>query len=737
VRSAIAGRGAVVSEAAPRRFDDIGECVEAALRHLGNRIVIAAPLALGKPSALLNEFYRRACRDRRLSLTILTALSLNRPQAHSALEARFLDPFVARVFGDYVDLEYVRARRAGQLPPNVQIREFYLQAGAWLGVESVQRDYISVNYSHVVREIAALGVNLLTQEIAARVLAGRDEYSLACNPDLTLDVLPYLAAERAAGRAALMIGAVNRRLPFMLGDAVLPAASFDYLLDEPRCEHDVYCPPNMPLGDVDHAIGLNAAALVRDGGTLQLGIGELGDAVVYALQLRQQHNAAFRAALGASGVAARHAAEIARHGDLAPLQRGLYACTEMFVDGFLDLYRSGILARRVYPHARLQRLLDAGTVGERIDAGLLEALADAGLAALDAAQFAALERCGVFAAGVRFVPPDRLAAPDGTQLSARLDSAAARAALAARCLARHLDGGVVLHAGFFLGPRGFYAALRDLPEDDRARFCMTRIAYTNALYGADYELRLAQRRHARFINTTMMVTGLGAAVSDALASGQVVSGVGGQHDFVTMAHALPEARSILLVRSTRSHGGELSSNILWNYGHVTIPRHLRDIVVSEYGIAELRGHTDRDCVAALLAITDARFQPQLLAAAQRAGKIERGYRIPDAVRANTPQALARALAPGRAQGLYSEFPFGTDFTAEEIVLAKALRQLQAARSTRAGPLRLLARAALAPVTDPALQPYLGRMQLAAPGGWRERFAARLVADAVSRVLRGR
>ena len=36
------------------------------------------------------------------------------------------------------------------------------------------------------------------------------------------------------------------------------------------------------------------ARLVRDGGTLQLGIGELGDAVCYGLQLRHQQNEEFR-----------------------------------------------------------------------------------------------------------------------------------------------------------------------------------------------------------------------------------------------------------------------------------------------------------------------------------------------------------------------------------------------------------------------------------------------------------
>ena len=76
-------------------------------------------------------------------------------------------------------------------------------------------------------------------------------------------------------------------------------------------------------------------------------------------------------------------------------------------------------------------------------------------------------------------------------------------------------------------------------------FAMRGISFVNELYGHEWELKCAQRRYARFVNTTMMVTGLGAAVSDALEDGRVVSGVGGQYNFIAMAHALPEARSII------------------------------------------------------------------------------------------------------------------------------------------------------------------------------------------------
>ena len=117
---------------------------------------------------------------------------------------------------------------------------------------------------------------------------------------------------------------------------------------------------------------------------------------------------------------------------------------------------------------------------------------------------------------------------------------------------------------------------------------MASVMFVNHLFG-NQELATAQRRDARFLNTTMMVTLSGGACSDGLEDGRVVSGVGGQYNFVAMAHELPGARSILMLRSTRSKGGKTTSNIVANYGHITIPRHLRDIVITEYGIAELQG----------------------------------------------------------------------------------------------------------------------------------------------------
>ncbi len=710
----------------PEILDDVGSCVEAVLRRVGPRIVLALPLGIGKPTPLVNEFYRRAQRDPGIDLTIVTALSLLKPVARSGLEAALLEPLVERVFGSYVEPEYARAQQCNALPPNVRVIEFFLAPGALLGCPSAQQNYLSANYTHVAAAVLERGVNVVAHLVAGRSVNAQRQISLGSNPDVTLDLLPALEQARAAGRDILMIGQLHAQMPFMTGPAQLDPGHFDYLIEAPHLDYDLYAPPNPAIGTAEHAIGLHASALVADGGTLQVGIGELGDALIYGLLLRHQQNALWRATL--AQLAPPHALT-AQAGGTAPFARGLFGASEMFVDQLLELYRAGILRRRAYDCLALERVLAAGQQ-ERFEGEILEALLAAGVGPqLSAAEFAQLKRHGVFREEVEY-RGGRVRARGGEWLEADLGSARSRARLAAEVLGRELRNGQVLHAGFFLGPRGFYAALRELPESERAQFGMRGVGYVNQLYGPDQELRILQRRAARCINSTMMVTLLGAAVSDQLESGQVVSGVGGQYNFVAMAHALPGARSILCLRATRTHAGRTTSNILWSYGHQTIPRHLRDVVVTEYGVADLRHRTDQEVIAALLNVADSRFQEPLLRAARDAGKLPAGYRIPQAHRENLPQRLERACAAGRAQGFFSEYPFGTDLTAEEVALARALKFLGARTATLGGRLRTIAHALSQAGADPEDAAALRRMGLEHPRGLGARARRRLVAFAL-------
>jgi len=269
-----------------------------------------------------------------------------------------------------------------------------------------------------------------------------------------------------------------------------------------------------------------------------------------------------------------------------------------------------------------------------------------------------------------------------------------RAAASGR-LSPDTPGGHYLRGAFFLGSKALYDWVAELETTDADALDMCRVSNVNQLYGDHQVLASLQRRGARFFNTCMMATLLGSAVSDGLENGEVVSGVGGQFNFVAMAHELPDGRSVLLLRSTREGRGGVETNIRWNYGHTTIPRHLRDLFITEYGVADLRGKTDSECIEAMLSISDARFIDALCAEAKAHGKLAADFQVPERWRNNRPEFLRQALAPWQAKGALVAFPFGSDFTDVEQQLIPALNWLKARRNTWRGRIEIFG-AALKP-----------------------------------------
>ncbi len=688
-------------------LSDVEVCVDRALAAVGNDLVVASPLGLGKPVQLLNAFYRRALARPELSLHIVTALCLEVPRPAPGVEASLAGPIMERLFGDYEELAFMAPLREGRLPPNVRISELYMRAGAMKGVPAAQQNYISSNYTHIARDMVGLGVNVLAQMVALREGAGGPSLSLSCNPDVTPELMRRLEAGGSAGKV-VRLAQVHPDLPFMEHDAEVPPESFDYILRNPDLDRALFAVPNGAVPPRDYAAALHAASLVPDGGTLQIGIGALGDALARALILRQRDGEAFRHLLEAL---AGPALPVQMTGSF---QRGLYVCTEMFVNGMLHLIREGVVKRRVYDCLPLQEALNAGVIDECVDARMLDHILDSGMAParLDAASLAELQYWGIVPRHWRLAGDQLL---DGEVPHANdLRDAQTRDALVAE--GARLRNGRCLHGGFFLGPRDFYQSLRELDAEDRERICMTGVERTNQLLG-DVSLYTAQRRDARFINTGMMVTLSGAVVSDALEDGTVISGVGGQYNFVAMANDLDGARSILCIRSTREHGGKVHSNIVPNYGHTTIPRHLRDIVVTEYGIADLRGRSDAEIIKRLLAVADSRFQEELLAWAQARGKVEAGYQLPPTVRSNTPGRLEKTLAAHA--DLLPDYPFGTELTDAEIALSASLRRVRAMADDPGRMLATAFRALLHREDEEAARPWLERIELEHPATPRE------------------
>ncbi len=688
----------------------VEEAVERTIAAVGPRIVLGTPLGLGKPVQLINAFYRRVESDPGLSLEINTALSLDVPRPSAGVEASLAGPIMERIFGDYEALAYVEPLRKGTLPPNITVSEFYLKAGSMKGNPVAQQHYVSSNYTHIVRDMIARGINVLAQMVAARETDEGLKLSLSCNTDLTLEFLDHEARRE---RPIKIVGQVHADLPYMKLDAEIPASSFDLVVDNRDYDRRIFAVPNAAVPLRDYAAALHASSLIRDGGTLQIGIGALGDAVAHACILRHRDNAAYRALLSGLG-----ATPSSRDEERGTFRQGLYVSTEMFVNGMMHLIEQGVVKRKVYDDLVIQRGINSGAIDHYVDLEMYDYLSAEGFlpAVLDPAALERLKHWGLVDDSVRLAGNTLVVA--GRELANDLTQPAVRGALLRQVEGRELRQGRVLHGGFYLGPRDFYDKLRNLDERGLAEICMTGVARTNQLL-LDYPLYSAQRRDARFINTGMMVTLSGAVASDALEDGTAISGVGGQYNFVAMAHDLPGARSVLCIRATRGEGEDAKSNIVPFYGHITIPKHLRDVVVTEYGVADLRGQDDATVIKRLVNIADSRFQDELLAFAKKHGKVEAGYVVPKSARNNTPERLQAALGEAVRAGVLPDYPFGTELTEREQVLAASLRHVKSLSASPADFIGASFRALLHHADDAAAQPFLERIQLEHPGTTRE------------------
>ncbi|CAN7468611.1 acetyl-CoA hydrolase [Pseudoxanthomonas sp. LjRoot143] len=637
-----------------KHLNDLEEAVDLILSHTYGPLRMGAPLGIGKPHRLLNALYARIAADPSRPWTLYTALSLDPPGGGKGLEGRFVKPFAARHFGgDFPRLAYVQAIKRDALPANIEVEEFYMQGGALLRSATAQRHYASLNYTHVARVLADRELNVIVQKVAREPNGTR--LSFSCNNDLTQDAVNAIVA-RGLPRP-MLVAEVDPDLPWIGGTAAVEEDYFDLVVSPSGPYPRLFGLPRQPVSDVDYAIGLYASALVRDGGTLQIGIGALADALCHALVLRHTDNATYRRVLAAlDPELERHPAVIAS-GGLDAFAVGLYGCSEMVNEGFKRLVETGVIRRKVVDDEALMQRLADGTAN----------LGDQ----------ARLERDGEY-----------------------------------------------LHGAFYLGSPAFYDWLRALPDDQRRAIGMRRISLINELERGRESLARLQRHDARFFNSCMMATVLGAAVSDGLEDGRVVSGVGGQYNFVDMSNALDGARSVLMFRAVREDAGAAGSNVRWNYGHTTIPRHLRDLYVNEYGIADVRGKNDEDCIIAMGGITDARFQEGLMAQAQQAGKLRATFHAPTHWIDNTPVHLSARLRAFRHDGTLPDYPLGSDFTGVEQRIVKALGWLKASTATPAKKIGTVLRALSARVEDAEA---MARMGLDAPGSLGERIEAKLLA----------
>jgi acyl-CoA hydrolase len=131
---------------------------------------------------------------------------------------------------------------------------------------------------------------------------------------------------------------------------------------------------------------------------------------------------------------------------------------------------------------------------------------------------------------------------------------------------------------------------------------------------------IARNHHVVSINGALAVDLYGQVVADRL-GGRQFSGIGGHEDFVAQSGLELDDRSLICLPSTAQSGGAAVSRIVASLAPgsaVTTPRHQVDLVITEHGVAELRGRTVRERAAALAEIAHPDFRDELRAAAQSA-----------------------------------------------------------------------------------------------------------------------
>jgi len=158
---------------------------------------------------------------------------------------------------------------------------------------------------------------------------------------------------------------------------------------------------------------------------------------------------------------------------------------------------------------------------------------------------------------------------------------------------------------FALGTRRFYDWL-----DENAAVEAHPCDHTNNPWDAAKNKRLVA------INSAISIDLTGQVNADSIGY-RIYSGVGGQVDFTRAANLSVEGRAIIAMPST-AHGGEVSRLVLRlaEGAGVVTSRADVDAVVTEHGIAELRGRSISRRIEALIAIADPRFRPQLLEQAE-------------------------------------------------------------------------------------------------------------------------
>jgi hypothetical protein len=130
----------------------------------------------------------------------------------------------------------------------------------------------------------------------------------------------------------------------------------------------------------------------------------------------------------------------------------------------------------------------------------------------------------------------------------------------------------------------------------------------------------------------------------------------------------------------------------------------------------------------MINIADSRFQAQLVSSAVNSGKLPKNYKIPDEFQSNFPDKLEKFIQPYRAKKLFSAFPFGSDFTETELVVAQCLKAMQNKMTRKSNIIKAIIRSLKNEQPPEIFLPYLQRVELDKPSTLKDKIAKALMIE---------
>ena len=158
-------------------------------------------------------------------------------------------------------------------------------------------------------------------------------------------------------------------------------------------------------------------------------------------------------------------------------------------------------------------------------------------------------------------------------------------------------------ASLALGSKRLYEYM-----DYRKDLLLKDVAWTNAPF------RIARNPKVMAINSAVEVDLTGQVCADSIGT-RIISGVGGQHDFMYGGSLSPGGKTFIAIPSMTEKGRSKISPVLTEGAGVVTTRHMVQHIVTEYGVASLRGKSLAERARAMVSIAHPSVREELERAA--------------------------------------------------------------------------------------------------------------------------